>query len=334
MDTSTDSLEFSVSDGFVEPMLAESKSRWVSHPIVHSDLHAMYRKAQDCSWTEHEVDMATDTTESDKLTADERLFIEHVLAFFAASDGIVNENLALNFYNEVQLPEARAFYAQQIAIENVHSQTYSLLIVSMVKNADRRNALLNAVETVPGVKAKADWAVRWLAKDKSFAERLVAFAAVEGIFFSGSFAAIFWLKTQGKNLPGLYFSNELIARDEGMHTDFACLLFSKLERPPEEKRIHEILTDAVRCEVKFLTEALPVHMIGMNVGEMCRYIEYVTDRLATQLGCAKIYNTPNPFVWMELMSLEGKSNFFERRVSEYKLAANGLSDKMAFDADF
>ena len=270
-----------------------------------------------------------------KLNNDERHFIKHVLAFFAASDGIVNENLAVNFMSEVQIPEARCFYGFQIMMENIHSETYSLLIDAYIKDPKEKQYLFNAIETVPCVKKKADWALRWI-QNGSFAERLVAFAAVEGIFFSGSFCSIFWLKKRGL-MPGLTFSNELISRDEGLHCDFACLLYSMLQNKMTEEQVHTIIKDAVNCEHEFVTDALPVSLIGMNARLMCQYIEFVADRLLVSLGYSKIYNATNPFDFMEMISLQGKTNFFEKRVGEYKkagVAQSQESQKIRFDEDF
>ncbi|KAI0638293.1 ribonucleotide reductase [Trametes polyzona] len=304
-----------------EPLLTETTRRFVLFPIQYNDIWQMYKNAQASFWTVEEIDLSHDLMDWDlKLNANERHFISYVLAFFAASDGIVNENLVERFSNEVQAAEARCFYGFQIMIENVHSETYSLLIDTYIKDPAERAFLFDAIDTVPCIKKKADWALRWIADERSvFAERLVAFAAVEGIFFSGSFAAIFWLKKRGL-MPGLTFSNELISRDEGMHTDFACLLFHHLRRRPHPKRILRIITEAVEIEKEFLTEALPVSLIGMNARLMCQYIEFVADRLLVSLGNEKHYNVTNPFDFMDMISLTGKTNFFEKRVSEYALA--------------
>lgn len=302
----------------IEPILRENPLRFVLFPIEYDDVWLMYKKALACFWTIDEVDLAADIGDWERLTDNERHFISHVLAFFAASDGIVNENLAGQFATEVQIAEARCFYGFQIAIENIHSEMYSLLIDTYIKNEAQKHHLLNAIETVPSVAKKAQWALRWI-DNGSFAERLIAFAAVEGIFFSGSFASIFWLKKRGL-MPGLTFSNELISRDEGMHRDFACLLYSKLERPLDPGRVQEIITEAVAYEQEFVTDALPVNLIGINCLMMAEYIEFVADHLLSTLGVAKVYNTPNPFDWMEMISLEGKTNFFEKRVGEYQKA--------------
>ena len=297
----------------------------------------MYKKAEASFWTAEELDLALDHKDWEKLTSNERHFISHVLAFFAASDGIVNENLAMNFSTEVQATEARCFYGFQIAIENIHSEVYSLLIDTYIRDTAEKNSLLNAIETVPCVMKKAEWALRWLDKDiASFAERLVAFAAVEGIFFSGSFCSIFWLKKRGL-MPGLCFSNELISRDEGMHCDFACLLYSKLVNQLPQSRIYEIIGDAVKIEAEFVRDALPVELIGMNSRLMIQYIEFCADRLLVELKCDKLYNTANPFDWMDMISLQGKTNFFEKRVSEYSKSGVGVEASkqvIAFDEDF
>jgi ribonucleotide reductase beta subunit family protein with ferritin-like domain len=314
-------------EAIVEPILTENKQRFVLFPIKHSDVWRMYKKAEASFWTAEEIDLASDIVDWEKkLNADEKHFISHVLAFFAASDGIVNENLATRFMQEVQIPEARCFYGFQIAIENIHSETYSLLIDTYVKNPDEKTRLFNAIETVPCVRKKADWALRWINNTESFAERLVAFAAVEGIFFSGSFCSIFWLKKRGL-MPGLVFSNELISRDEGLHCDFACLLYSKLRRKLDYATLKTLITDAVEVEKEFVTEALPVNLIGMNAVLMTQYIQFVADRLVVALGYTKIYNSTNPFEWMEMISLQRKTNFFENRVSEYQKAGVATPEK-------
>jgi len=280
----------------------------------------MYKNAVSSFWTVDEIDLNTDVTQwTTKLNDDERHFISYVLAFFAASDGIVLENLAQKFMGEVQVPEARCFYGFQIAIENIHSETYSVLIDTLIKDPEERTRLFHAIETIPSVKKKAEWAIKWINDNNSFAERLVAFAAVEGIFFSGSFCSIFWLKKRGL-MPGLTFSNELISRDEGLHCDFACLLFSHLNQKPTKEVIEEIIRSAVDAEKEFITESLPVSLIGMNSDLMTEYIEFCADRLVVALGYSKIYNTANPFEWMEMISIDGKTNFFERRVAEYQRA--------------
>jgi len=304
----------------VEPILQENKSRFVLFPIQHDDIWSFYKKAEASFWTAEEIDLAPDLIDwENKLTDDERHFVKHVLAFFAASDGIVNENLAENFLSEVQYTEAKFFYGFQVAIENIHSETYSLLIDSYIKDNAEKNHLFNAIDTLDCVKNKAEWALRWIDKG-SFAERLVAFAAVEGIFFSGSFCSIFWLKKRGL-MPGLTFSNELISRDEGLHCDFACLLYNNyiVNKLPKE-RIAEIIMDAVAIEKDFVTDALPVKLIGMNSDLMQQYIEFVADRLLVELGNDKVYNATNPFDFMEMISIQGKTNFFEKRVGEYQKA--------------
>jgi len=304
-----------------EPLLKESKRRFVLFPIQYNEIWQMYKKAEASFWTAEEMDLSKDLHDwTNRLNDNERHFVSHVLAFFAASDGIVNENLVERFSNEVQAAEARCFYGFQIMMENIHSETYSLLIDTYIKDPAEREYLFDAIETIPCVKRKADWALRWIAdKHTSFAERLVAFAAVEGIFFSGSFASIFWLKKRGL-MPGLTFSNELISRDEGMHTDFACLLFSHLKRRPHPETVKRIIMQAVEIEQEFLTDALPVSLIGMNAKLMCQYIEFVADRLLVALGNEKVYKSTNPFDFMDMISLQGKTNFFEKRVSEYSKA--------------
>lgn len=297
----------------------------------------MYKKAEASFWTAEEIDLASDQKDWLKMTENERHFVSHVLAFFAASDGIVNENLAMNFSSEVQSSEARCFYGFQIAIENIHSEVYSLLIDTYVRDPVEKGRLLNAIDTVPCVQRKANWALQWCSRDHaSFAERLVAFAAVEGIFFSGSFCSIFWLKKRGL-MPGLCFSNELISRDEGMHCDFACLLYSKLINKLPQEQVHHIIGNAVEIECEFVRDAIPVELIGMNSRLMSQYIEFCADRLLVALGCDKKYNTPNPFDWMEMISLQGKTNFFEKRVSEYAKSGVGVDSAqqvIAFDEDF
>jgi len=302
-----------------EPLLTENKNRFVLFPIQHSDIWGMYKQAEASFWTAEEIDLSQDQTNWNGLNDGERHFISHVLAFFAASDGIVNENLGANFFNEVQLPEAKCFYGFQIMMENIHAETYSLLIDTYIKDPKEKNRLFNALETVPCVAKKGEWAIKWINSD-NFAERLVAFAAVEGIFFSGSFCSIFWLKKRGL-MPGLTFSNELISRDEGLHCDFACLLYTNhLNQKLSKDRVYEIISDAVAIEKEFVTDALPVNLIGMNAKLMGEYIEFVADRLLVSLGYPKLYNTANPFDFMEMISLQGKTNFFEKRVAEYQKA--------------
>ncbi|KAL1681643.1 ribonucleotide reductase [Schizophyllum commune] len=316
-----------------EPLLRESQRRFVLFPIQYDDIWAMYKQAQASFWTSEEITLAYDMRDwTERLNDNERHFIKHVLAFFAASDGIVNENLVERFSNEVQAAEARCFYGFQIMMENIHSETYSLLIDTYIKDPQERDHLFAAIETIPCIKRKADWALRWISdKSSTFAERLVAFAAVEGIFFSGSFAAIFWLKKRGL-MPGLTFSNELISRDEGMHTEFACLLFSHLRHRPHPSVVRRIVKEAVAIEQEFLSDALPVSLIGMNAALMRQYIEFVADRLLYSLGQDKIYNATNPFDFMDMISLQGKTNFFEKRVSEYAKA--NVQHNFTTDEDF
>jgi ribonucleotide reductase beta subunit family protein with ferritin-like domain len=322
---------------FPEPLLTENPQRFVLFPILHPGVWAMYKKAEASFWTAEEVDLSQDLRHFESLTDNERHFLTHILAFFAASDGIVNENLVQNFNNEVQIPEVRCFYGFQIAIENIHSEVYSLLIDTYVKDQVKKQKLFNAMETIPCIQKKAKWALQWCdSRHASFAERLIAFAAVEGIFFSGSFCAIYWLKKRGL-MPGLTFSNELISRDEGMHCDFACLLYSMLEHRLPETRVHEIIEGAVDNEKEFIAKSLPVELIGMNSELMVQYIEFVADRLLVALQCSKLYNASNPFEWMTLISLQGKTNFFEKRVGEYSLANVGANDEQQtinFEADF
>jgi len=321
----------------VEPLLVENNQRFVLFPIQYQSIWSMYKKAVASFWTVEEVDLSKDFEHWEKLKPDEKHFISHVLAFFAASDGIVNENLVERFYQEVQISEARSFYSFQIAIENIHSEMYSLLIDTYIKDTGERSRLFNAIETLPCVRKKADWALHWISEKVPYSERVVAFAAVEGIFFSGSFAAIFWLKKRSI-MPGLTFSNELISRDEGLHTDFACLMFKHLVNKPTKEKILTIIKDAVKIEQEFLTEALPCNLIGMNCELMKQYIEFVADRLLIELECDKVYNSENPFDFMEHISLEGKTNFFEKRVGEYQkmgVMAGGTSNhEFTLDADF
>ncbi|HRF99823.1 MAG: ribonucleoside-diphosphate reductase small subunit [Bacteroidia bacterium] len=303
-----------------EPILAENKDRFVLFPIKYNDIWEFYKKSEASFWTAEEIDLSNDISDwTNKLNDNERHFIKHVLAFFAASDGIVNENLAINFLNEVQYPEARCFYGFQIMMENIHSETYSLLIDTYIKDPVEKDKLFHAVDTVPCVGKKAEWALRWISNG-SFAERLIAFAAVEGIFFSGSFCSIFWLKKRGL-MPGLSFSNELISRDEGLHCDFACLLYTNhVKNKLPKEQVTKIITDAVMIEKEFVSDAIPVRLIGMNADLMCQYIEFCADRLLLALGCDKFYNASNPFDFMEMISLQGKTNFFEKRVAEYQKA--------------
>jgi ribonucleoside-diphosphate reductase beta chain len=317
----------------IEPILQAQQGRFVLFPIDHPAIWQMYKQAVASFWTTEEIDLGPDLEDWKKLTPDEQHFVKHVLAFFAASDGIVNENLVINFMQDVTVPEARCFYGYQIAIENIHAETYSLLIDTYIKDPHEKSYLFNAIETVPAVKRKAEWALRWIEQAPSFAHRLIAFAAVEGIFFSGSFCSIFWLKKRGL-MPGLSFSNELISRDEGLHTDFACLLYNMLERPLPPDEVRDIIMDAVSIEQEFITEALPVSLIGMNADMMSQYISFVADRLLVTLGQEKFYHTANPFPWMELISLQGKTNFFEKRVSEYqKAGVMSLKENQVFSLD-
>ena len=322
----------------IEPILQENKNRFVIFPIKHHDIWEWYKKMEASFWTAEEIDLHQDLSDwNNKLSADEKYFIKHILAFFAASDGIVNENLAENFVNEVQYAEAKFFYGFQIMMENIHSETYSLLIDTYVKDEAEKNQLFTAIEVFPAIKKKADWALKWIESD-SFAERLIAFAAVEGIFFSGAFCSIFWLKKRGL-MPGLTFSNELISRDEGVHCDFAVHLHNHhLVNKVPKKRIKEIIVDALTIERELITESLPVSLIGMNANLMTQYLEFVADRLLVELGCTREYNSTNPFDFMDMISLQGKTNFFEKRVAEYQKAGvmNTDSDaqKISFDADF
>ena len=323
---------------FVEPLLKENKKRFVIFPIEHHDIWEWYKKSEASFWTAEEIDLHQDLSDwANKLNDDERYFIKHILAFFAASDGIVNENLAENFVNEVQYSEAKFFYGFQIMMENIHSERYSLLIDTYVKDEKEKDMLFNAIDRFPAIMEKAQWALKWI-DSPSFAERLIAFAAVEGIFFSGAFCSIFWLKKRGL-MPGLTFSNELISRDEGVHCDFAVHLHNNhLVNKVPPKRIKEILIDALDIERMFITESLPIWLIGMNAPLMTQYLEFVTDRLLVELGCEKEFNSSNPFDFMDMISLQGKTNFFEKRVSEYQKAGvlnkEEEKDKFSFDADF
>lgn len=321
-----------------EPILQENPNRFVIFPIQHHDIWSWYKKQEACFWTAEEIDLHQDLSDwNNKLNADEKYFIKHILAFFAASDGIVNENLAENFVNEVQYSEAKFFYGFQIMMENIHSETYSLLIDTYVKDPQEKDKLFKAIEVFPSIRKKAEWALKWI-ESPSFAERLIAFAAVEGIFFSGAFCSIFWLKKRGL-MPGLTFSNELISRDEGMHCDFAVHLHNHhLKNKVSESRIKDIIIDALVIEREFITESLPVSLIGMNAKLMTQYLEFVTDRLLVELGCSKVYNATNPFDFMDMISLQGKTNFFEKRVSEYQKAGvlnkESGEEKISFDAEF
>ena len=318
----------------MEKLLQENKNRFVLFPIEHHDIWDYYKKAQQVFWTAEEIDLAQDHADWEKLNEGEQHFVKHVLAFFAASDGIVNENLAENFVSEVQYTEAKFFYGFQIMMENVHSETYSLLIDTYIKDKEEQNHLFNAIDTVPAVQKKAAWALKWIGSE-SFVERLIAFAAVEGIFFSGSFCSIFWLKKRGL-MPGLSFSNELISRDEGLHTDFAVHLYKNhIENKLSRERILEIIDSALVIEKEFITEALPVSLIGMNSELMKQYLEYVSDRLLMDLGVGKVYNTENPFDFMANIALQNKTNFFEKRVADYvKSGVGEIQEKISFDEDF
>lgn len=298
---------------------SDTKSRFVLFPIQHHDIWKMYKKHVSSFWTTEEIDLSQDMKDWETLSHDEQHFIKYVLAFFAASDGIVVENLAERFIKDVALPEARCFYGFQIAMENIHSETYSLLIDTYIKDPHEKNELFSAIQTISCIQRKAQWAIKWIQSSKTFSERLVAFAAVEGIFFSGSFCAIYWLKKRGK-MPGLTFSNELISRDEGLHCDFACLLYTKLETKLSENILYEIIKEAVSIEQEFVCDSIPCALIGMNAVLMSQYIEFCADRLIDALGYRKLYHVENPFEWMEMISLQGKTNFFEKRVGEYQKA--------------
>jgi ribonucleoside-diphosphate reductase subunit M2 len=324
-----------------EPMLMENKQRWVMFPLQYPEIWEMYKKHEASFWTAEEIDLGSDMADWEKLNADEQHFIKHVLAFFAASDGIVNENLSVNFADEIQVSEARAFYGFQMAMENIHSETYSLLIDQYIKDKDEKMKLFRAIETIPAVAAKANWAVNWMSRDRSFYERLVGFAAVEGILFSGSFCAIYWLKKRGL-MPGLTFSNELISRDEGLHSDFACLIYKLMKHKLSDETVHHIIRGAVEVEQEFICDALPCSLIGMNSGQMIQYIQFVADRLLSSLGHPQLFNVGNPFDWMELISLQGKTNFFEKRVGEYQKkgvmasldSGENAASAFALDEDF
>ena len=324
-----------MSKSITEPLLTENDQRHVMFPIMDEEIWSSYKTAVDCFWRAEEVDLSKDMSPKDgwpSLTPEEQYFVSMILAFFAGSDGIVLENLGMRFFSEVQLPEARAFYGFQIAMENIHSEVYSLLIDKYIKNEAQKTKLFEAVQNYPCIKKKADWAMKWINdKRSSFATRLIAFACVEGIFFSGAFCAIYWLKKRGK-MPGLTFSNELISRDEALHTEFAVLLYSKLNKKLPKKRIIEIIKESVEIECEFICSALPCRLIGMNADSMSQYIRFVADRLSIQLGCGKIWNVTNPYDFMEMISVEGKTNFFEKRVGEYALATKN-KDETTFDLD-
>jgi len=323
-----------------DPLLMENPHRWVMFPIQYPEVWEMYKKHEASFWTAEEIDLSQDLKDWDTLSESEQHFIKHVLAFFAASDGIVLENLGSQFATEVQIPEARAFYGFQMAMENIHSETYSLLIEQYIRDPAEKNQIFDAIHTMPAVASKAEWAIQWMQRENCFAERVVAFAAVEGILFSGSFCAIYWLKKRGL-MPGLTFSNELISRDEGLHTEFACLLYTMLQNKLPDEVVHNIIKGAVAAERKFICDALSCDLIGMNSELMSRYIEFVADRLLTALGHPKLFGSTNPFDWMELISLQGKTNFFEKRVGEYQkagvMASAGESNEpvgFSLDVDF
>jgi len=324
-----------MSKSVTEIILTPDDNRFVMFPIKHNDIWEMYKKQVDCFWRAEEIDLSKDLKNWESLDNNEKYFISMILAFFAASDGIVLENLAIRFMNDVQISEARAFYGFQIAMENIHSETYSLLIETYIKNQEEKHKLFNAIEHFPCIKKKSDWAKKWIHDNRSsFATRLVAFACVEGIFFSGAFCSIYWLKKRGL-MPGLTFSNELISRDEALHTEFAILLYNKLQNRMKKSRIQEIIKEAVEIETEFICEALPCRLIGMNSLMMTQYIQYVADRLSLQLGYDKMYNTPNPFDFMELISMESKVNFFEKKLGEYALAnKEKTEDTFCFSEDF
>ena len=316
----------------IEPLLAEDPNRFVMFPIQDQSIWSMYKKQVECFWRAEEVDLSKDLTSWATLTKDEQYFIKMIIAFFAASDGIVVENLGMRFMSEVQMSEARAFYGFQIAMENIHSEMYSLLIDTYIKENDEKQKLFEALNNFPCIKKKADWAIKWINdKRSSFATRLLAFACVEGIFFSGAFCSIYWLKKRGK-MPGLTFSNELISRDEALHTEFAVLLYKKLTKKLSKKKVIEIIKESVEIEKEFICEALPCRLVSMNSKLMSQYIEFVADRLILQIGYEKIYNSANPFDFMEMISIEGKTNFFEKRVGEYALATK-TKDSTVFDLD-
>jgi ribonucleotide reductase beta subunit family protein with ferritin-like domain len=317
----------------MDPIISPSLDRFTTFPIRYPDLWALYKKAVGCFWTVEEIDLATDLKDWESLKSDERDFIKMILAFFAASDGIVMENIDLNFSKDVQISEARSFYAYQSFSESIHSETYSLMIDKLVRDPDEAGLLMSSIQYVPAIKEKAKWAMEWLAADAPFSKRLVAFACVEGIFFSGSFCAIFWLKKRGL-MPGLSFSNELISRDEGLHQEFAVTLHSHLQEKCESEDIRKIVQSAVEIESHFITEALPCKLIGMNSAEMTQYIQFVADRLLNQLGEAAVYGVKNPFDWMENISLEGKTNFFEKRVGDYSKHIVSDGDSIRFDEEF
>ncbi|KAJ8093411.1 Ribonucleotide-diphosphate reductase (RNR), small subunit [Marasmius tenuissimus] len=337
MNTTTPSPPQNSQNHLIEPLLEGTSSRFVLFPIQYDKIWAMYKKAQSSYWTAEEIDLSKDLHDwHNKLNSHERFFISRVLAFFASSDGIVNENLTARFSTEITIPEARCFYGFQIMMENVHAETYSLLINTYISDPGERNQLFCAIDNVESIKRKADWALKWISNNESFAERLVAFAAVEGIFFSASFAAIFWLRKRGL-MPGLTFSNELISRDEGLHTEFATMIFSLLQEKPSPLVIQSIIQEAVSIEQDFVNDSLPVNLIGMNSISMKNYIEFVANHLLRGLGVDPLYETQNPFDFMELISLQGKTNFFEKRVSEYStgnINSGGRTVSLKLDEDF
>ena len=319
-----------------EVLLSEEEKRYVIFPIKHDEIWSMYKKAEANFWTTEELDLSKDMKDFLTLTENEQFFIKNVLAFFAASDGVVNENLVERFCNDVKVLEAKFFYGFQIAMENIHSETYSLLIDTYVKDVQEKHKLFNAIDTIPSVTKKAQWAMKWINdNESSFATRVIAFAAVEGIFFSGSFCSIFWLKKRGL-MPGLCHSNELISRDEGLHTEFAVLMYSMIQDKPSQETVLSIIKEAVDLEIEFITESLPCNLIGMNQLLMKQYIQYVADRLLLMFGLEKQYQVSNPFEWMELISIQGKTNFFEKRVGEYSNIANSETKDNVFslEADF
>ena len=318
----------------MEPILTENPNRFTIFPLKYPDLWELYKKAESSFWTSGEIDFSADSNDWENLNEDEKHFLLNILAFFAGSDGIVLENLLTNFFTEVQIPEARSFYALQAAIENIHGEVYSLLIDTFAENDQIKNKLFNAIETIPCVKKKADWAIKWMNPSLSFAHRLVAFAIVEGVFFSGSFCAIFWFKSRNKMVKTLGTSNELIARDESMHTEFAIALYHHLKNKLDNETIINITKEAVEIEEEFIIDSIKCSMIGMNEILMRQYIRFVADRLLIQLGCPKIYNDENPFAFMDTIGLDGKTNFFEKRVTEYQLAENVENSKIDFSSDF
>ena len=319
----------------MEDILVNTDNRFVLFPILHEDIWTMYKKHVASFWTTEEIDLTNDLRDWEKLSQDEQKYIKYVLAFFAASDGIIVENLAQKFCNEVQYPEARAFYSFQSAMEQIHSETYSLLIDTYIKSTEEKKFLFNAINNIPIVRKKADWALKWINNDNNFSERLIGFVIVEGLFFSASFCAIYWLKKRGL-MPGLTFSNELISRDEGLHCNFGCLIYSKLSNKLSSENIYNMIKEAIEIEKEFVSESLPVELIGMNSKLMIQYIEFIADRLLIQLGYEKLYNVLNPFEWMDMISLQGKTNFFEKRVGEYQKAniMNNKKNEFIIDEDF